>query len=871
MLPMSLGRGRDDDDSNERETFPSPGEIDRRSNTIRVLFAFVFLLVFIDISSTPAIQKQSESVSSSNSKVGPSSSGGTGSRLDQSADFTKRVNGMTSQMKLVEMPQNVSGLYRGDWNSPNRKFQSGVLPIRYFLQAQTKQATKYDRRALDPSSGRIFLTIKSSKVSGLTDVTFVFGIARLIGANIDNNDMVVPLKGVFVRSNGELTLMTSYDPNEHLFLEVPSFRGSKNDTVNRSLQSEQLNKEISYTRKEKMRISNTPKPVKVEGLSAKTVRWMGSLWDRYGIGASTDTADLDISVNRVLNELRGSDQGRNFDQNSNRQFLREVNRRLQSGQTGSPSRSPLPPKQNSKNGTGPVTISWSNLNLGDQMGRLYLTQNVRVALDFLNQSTPSGNMTSKDGTFLRPLGVGKGSTLVNEIGRDEVTENFKSMQTLIRNTAARGSFPMCPMLLKFDVDSTTRVAVDNKKDVALVPGESMRAEHIVSSIDTESGGNAVNSDTFAKGIEGVLVSQPCGLNMTIAATRYHIDTETLSRKAAVYSLFATLVCAIQIGVLMLQMRYAQAQAIAARMSIVSICSNSLLDSIISVGHLMLSASVPGTFLHHFMWVSLLKLVFFCVFEMRMVVTVYQARFAQELSTEGWQGLRRRLASLHLRFYAAVFFCLFVSLSLLDTPIVLVFLLYSMWVPQIAWNVYNGTRKALLPAYLYGTSATRLFIPLYFYACPNNFLHNIVVDDVALGPQMESCFVLVLWMGVQVAALGAQDKFGSRYFLPSSWFPEKYDYFRPILDNALEQDVPPDGDQESDDPGLSLIENGDSSHTASARYLPDCIICYDKVPSTYGEYMIAPCDHLFCTTCLKQWLEVKNECPVCRATLPPVED
>jgi uncharacterized protein (DUF2225 family) len=32
-------------------------------------------------------------------------------------------------------------------------------------------------------------------------------------------------------------------------------------------------------------------------------------------------------------------------------------------------------------------------------------------------------------------------------------------------------------------------------------------------------------------------------------------------------------------------------------------------------------------------------------------------------------------------------------------------------------------------------------------------------------------------------------------------------------------------------------------------------------------MICPCNHVFCTNCLRQWMKQKTECPVCRATLP----
>ena len=37
------------------------------------------------------------------------------------------------------------------------------------------------------------------------------------------------------------------------------------------------------------------------------------------------------------------------------------------------------------------------------------------------------------------------------------------------------------------------------------------------------------------------------------------------------------------------------------------------------------------------------------------------------------------------------------------------------------------------------------------------------------------------------------------------------------------------------------------------------------------YMITPCNHIFHTSCLKEWYEQKQDCPLCRLALPILEE
>lgn len=190
-------------------------------------------------------------------------------------------------------------------------------------------------------------------------------------------------------------------------------------------------------------------------------------------------------------------------------------------------------------------------------------------------------------------------------------------------------------------------------------------------------------------------------------------------------------------------------------------------------------------------------------------------------------MRRRLASLHLRFYVALFVMMFLAFIFHSRPNILIIIFYSFWWPQIYHNVSAGTRKPFHLLYLWGTAVSRLFIPLYFIGCPNNFLH-ILLDQPLFEASFSSCIFLVFWVFLQVSILTAQDKYGSRFFIPSYFLPSRYDYFRYVNPSTIRSSSISIQDAAEQD-----IENGN---------LCECVICYNGIQLISGSYMITPCDH-----------------------------
>lgn len=112
--------------------------------------------------------------------------------------------------------------------------------------------------------------------------------------------------------------------------------------------------------------------------------------------------------------------------------------------------------------------------------------------------------------------------------------------------------------------------------------------------------------------------------------------DALKNKVEIYALLYTALCLIQVFCVVYQLKLTNlAPALAMKTSITAVLAQSLLDAVICMGHLLLGAGISNLFFANFLWISVLKLLLFSVFQMRLVINAYQARYAQELVGEGY--------------------------------------------------------------------------------------------------------------------------------------------------------------------------------------------------------------------------------------------
>ncbi|XP_051151967.1 transmembrane E3 ubiquitin-protein ligase FLY2 [Andrographis paniculata] len=318
----------------------------------------------------------------------------------------------------------------------------------------------------------------------------------------------------------------------------------------------------------------------------------------------------------------------------------------------------------------------------------------------------------------------------------------------------------------------------------------------------------------------------CFSPMLLNATS--VNVEVYYNKAVNYTLMVTFISFLQVLLLIRQMEHSNTQSGAAKVSLLMIGHQAIMDAYICLLHLTAGILVESLF-NAFATAAFFKFVVFSIFEMRYLLAIWKANRPTS-NGDNWEAMRRELSALYSRFYGILLGGILVMYEFHKFLRFILLLLHSFWIPQIITNVVRDSRKPLHPHYILGMTITRMAIPLYVFGCPSNFMR--------IEPDRNWCTYLALFMGFQACVLLLQHYFGSRCFIPRQILPEKYSYYRRF-------------------------------HQGSNHSI-DCVICMTAIDLSQrsNDCMVTPCDHFFHSGCLHRWMDIKMECPTCRRPLPP---
>ena len=265
--------------------------------------------------------------------------------------------------------------------------------------------------------------------------------------------------------------------------------------------------------------------------------------------------------------------------------------------------------------------------------------------------------------------------------------------------------------------------------------------------------------------------------------------------------------------------------------------------------------------------------------------------------------RREMSALYSKFYFLLLGLVFLSLHATTWPVPLrsfytntiCFTYLSFWLPQIKRNITRNCRRALRWEFVVGQSILRLAPILYLYTVPQNVL--FFDNDTNMA------YIFIAWVWLQVWALASQEILGPRFFVPTGWAPPAYDY-HPIMreegDEESGSTMPGGFNQATASSPKQSISSSSQPRAGNSTASPntkvfDCAICAEtlsvpiipKAGSSEGQspgsasatlptalfarraYMVTPCNHVFHSGCLENWMRYRLQCPICRDDLPPL--
>ncbi|CAL1154507.1 unnamed protein product [Cladocopium goreaui] len=196
-----------------------------------------------------------------------------------------------------------------------------------------------------------------------------------------------------------------------------------------------------------------------------------------------------------------------------------------------------------------------------------------------------------------------------------------------------------------------------------------------------------------------------------------------------------------------------------KVSMLCIAIQALTDAYDSFLHLCLGLSSQYLF-NSMSMVALFKFLLCSLLEARYLLIILRHR-RHEAFSEGWESVRREVSWLYTRFYSALVvgsLMVYNCLAYLDV-VVLVLQLY--WVPQIAFDAWQGSRNTLKPTFITSISASRLLLPLYLWGCPKTIFTGEIYPRLPGAQSLRWCLLLVGLQAIQVGILLLQKRLGNR--------------------------------------------------------------------------------------------------------------
>ena len=366
------------------------------------------------------------------------------------------------------------------------------------------------------------------------------------------------------------------------------------------------------------------------------------------------------------------------------------------------------------------------------------------------------------------------------------------------------------------------------------------------------------------------------LNVTINAIIS--NNEDLRQKVRIYSFILSIFGLFEIyHILHLIMKINDNNEYGNKLSILSITINCYFKVLICIVHFFLSISTLDEDMSYQFGVPTIIYFFgFTGFELKLLLLVFRTRNDNNINQVIY---RKRLLCLYVFFYVSLsLMVLNIRECLKNYYLILTIYIFS-WLSQILFSIITNTRPPMSRMYIICLSMSKLFLPIYLKAFDGNIFD--------LKPSYFKVYLIVIIIIAEIIVLLLQKSFGARTILPKKYRKRGFDYYKDKVNIEMHVSKNPncviclESLMVEVDENFNTIQKKEKTKKSCNKIIHLCFL--DRVTrkikrwidnmegkTRKKKYMITPCDHVFHTVCLEKWMRQKNECPYCKAVIPPIE-
>ena len=356
------------------------------------------------------------------------------------------------------------------------------------------------------------------------------------------------------------------------------------------------------------------------------------------------------------------------------------------------------------------------------------------------------------------------------------------------------------------------------------------------------------------------------------------NNEDLRQKVRIYSFILSIFGLFEIyHIIKLIMKINDNNEYGNKLSILTITINCYFKVLICIVHFFLSISTMDEDMSYQFGVPTIIYFFgFTGFELKLLLLVFRTRNDNNINQVIY---RKRLLCLYVFFYVSLsLMVLNIRECLRNFYLILIVYIFS-WLSQILFSIITNTRPPMSRMYIICLSLSKLYLPIYLKAFEGNIFD--------LKPSyLKVCLIVFIFI-VEIIVLLLQKSFGARTILPKKYRRRGFDYYKDKVNIEMHVSKNPncviclESLMVEVDENFNTIQKKEKRKNNRNKIIHLCFL--DRVTRKIKRwidnmegktrnkaYMITPCDHVFHSVCLEKWMRQKNECPYCKAVIPPIE-